>query len=97
MPAGTEVAGVHTLWVKDRPGFPEPWTREDGAHISDGAMDRLLGDGATLMFIPSRPQQPMVEPCGVCRDWHYNACPALWGGAPEMVEPARRAPSGGVS
>ena len=98
LPAGTEVAGVHTEWVKDRPGHQEPWTRaSDDAHISDGTMDRLLGEGAHITFIPShvtRSQQ--VPACHLCREWHFNACPRLWGGDPELVPAARRLPFGEV-
>jgi hypothetical protein len=95
LPAGAEVTGGHTEWLKDRPGHQEPWSRKgDGAHIGDGTMDRLLAEGAHITFIPSRPTLPMVAACGVCRDWHYNACPVHWGGQPEMVEPVRRLPLG---
>ncbi|MEU8334765.1 hypothetical protein [Micromonospora tulbaghiae] len=34
---------------------------------------------------------PKIPACHVCGNHHYNACPALWGGDPEPVEPERRA------
>ncbi|MEU0078478.1 hypothetical protein ABZY58_11330 [Micromonospora tulbaghiae] len=33
---------------------------------------------------------PKIPACHVCRNHHNNACPALWGGDPEPVEPERR-------
>ena len=33
---------------------------------------------------------PKIPACQTCHNHHYNACPVLWGGTPEPVEPERR-------
>ncbi len=53
LPPGSEVEGRHNRWVKGRPGRNECWTDRDGNHFSDGQIDRLIGDGAFLTFVPS--------------------------------------------
>ncbi len=34
--------------------------------------------------------RPLIPACHLCGDWHYNACPLLWGGQPEMASLERR-------
>jgi hypothetical protein len=53
LPPGAEVQGHWTTWIKDRPGRPECWTSSSGDYLSDGQIDRLLGEGAQIVFIPT--------------------------------------------
>ncbi|MFG2046088.1 hypothetical protein ACGFIW_01490 [Micromonospora sp. NPDC048935] len=53
LPAGAEVTGRHTVWVKGRPGHVECWTASTGGHLSDGTIDRLLSEGASITRVPT--------------------------------------------
>lgn len=53
LPAGAEVTGRHRVWVKNRPGRNECWTSDLGEHLSDGAIDRLLAEGAFITRVPT--------------------------------------------
>lgn len=55
LPEGSEVQARHTTWVKDRPGHTECWTSasDPDAHITDGAVDRLIAEGAWIAFVPA--------------------------------------------
>jgi hypothetical protein len=44
-----------------------------------------------MIDLDERTDLPKIDACHVCRNWHFNACPALWGGNPEMVPVERRA------
>lgn len=55
LPEGSEVQALYTTWVKARPGHNECWTNNGNpdAHISDGAVDRLLGNGGWITLVPA--------------------------------------------
>lgn len=54
LPAGATVVKGDLEFVKhDRPGLP--WTADGVSWHPDGLIDELLGEGATLMRVPTGP------------------------------------------